>query len=281
MMFKLMFGAAAFALSTTPAAAAVQLAYFGNDDAAFEGATGYLATVLGAPVVNGNALVPLERAVGEVRIGTAGSRRAGLHTPSAGSGLPTPVGTGVERPLTNYTPVGGGSMAAWTSGVGKAFSIGRTGATLTFAFGNESWSETQSYFGDINSFSIRLRSQSTAASGNQLPFVANAISLTGLTYAHANGIQALADLSAADGALAINFFRGVAGDFTLSGTYTLTFADPVAGVSRGIGQSALASQIKLLQTAPIPEPAAWALMIAGFGAAGVALRRRTRVLAAA
>lgn len=41
-----------------------------------------------------------------------------------------------------------------------------------------------------------------------------------------------------------------------------------------IAQSCDASSIRVFETAAVPEPGTWALMIAGFGLAGAALRRR-------
>ncbi len=58
------------------------------------------------------------------------------------------------------------------------------------------------------------------------------------------------------------------------------------GASTGIGpyigeadvvQISFEGNIFRLQAAAVPEPASWALMIAGFGAAGAAARRRTKV----
>jgi hypothetical protein len=46
-----------------------------------------------------------------------------------------------------------------------------------------------------------------------------------------------------------------------------------------LGGWTFVSEIDFLGTAAVPEPGTWALMIAGFGLAGAALRRRRTVLA--
>jgi hypothetical protein len=87
--------------------------------------------------------------------------------------------------------------------------------------------------------------------------------------------QSLGLGSAFNGSLAIGLWEGIVGDFTLSGKYTVSWT------GERPGGSALASQIKLLAvpTDPVPEPASWVLLIAGFGLTGAALRQRRRVAA--
>ena len=67
---------------------------------------------------------------------------------------------------------------------------------------------------------------------------------------------------------------------TYSASYTATAAD--AGQSIGIMLGAAGVQgdfdnVRLDATAAVPEPAAWSLLIAGFGVTGAALRRRAAV----
>jgi hypothetical protein len=66
----------------------------------------------------------------------------------------------------------------------------------------------------------------------------------------------------------------VQGDFSLSGNYVFDWAGTTAP-----GGSQLASQLKLLALPAIPEPATWAMLIAGFGLTGAAMRRRRAAIA--
>lgn len=69
-------------------------------------------------------------------------------------------------------------------------------------------------------------------------------------------------------------FLGATGALHQTGTLRLGMVD---GVRVSIGESAITGSIN----APgIPEPGTWALMLAGFGGVGVALRTRRRLLAA-
>lgn len=257
---KTVFLGAAIALAgAAPAGAAVSLKFSGTTDAALET---YLTGTLGLPTVGASALVPLERAVGEARMGsTTDARRLGFHTPTAGSGLPEPVGTGVTNALTNFSPVGA-SNTPWTNGQAVAFSIKRVNDTLTYKVGTTEWSATAAYFLDINAFVLRARSNGVA------PRDHNSVLLDELSF---NG-QSFADVSAANGALSVQLFSGLSGDFTLSGRYTFSWSGTAPRASE------LTSQIKLIQLPAVPEPASWTLMIAGFGLAGAALRRRDRRL---
>ncbi|QMW24322.1 choice-of-anchor W domain-containing protein [Sandaracinobacteroides saxicola] len=252
----------AMVVAAMPAQAAVTLSYSGNNDAAFELGGGYLAVTRGLPTVNNNALVPTERAVGQVRIG-GNSYTRGLHVPNASSGEPVPVGTGVVNALTNYAPLGGGSTLPWVNGSPVEFSIVRTGTTVTYSLGvgpgATTWSSTKGYYGDINAFVLRARSGTNGG-----------IALSDLSYSDLMTTnQALASLSATN-ATAINLYEGVVGDFRLAGKATLSWTG-----QRPNGSN-IAAQIKLIEmpVSAIPEPATWAMMIIGFGAVGVSLRRK-------
>jgi hypothetical protein len=54
-----------------------------------------------------------------------------------------------------------------------------------------------------------------------------------------------------------------------AGTYTLSFA----GLSGAIDRTAFIDSVSL-NAAAVPEPAAWGMLIGGFGFAGAAMRRR-------
>ncbi len=72
-------------------------------------------------------------------------------------------------------------------------------------------------------------------------------------------------------------FLNYSGDFvvTTAGNYTLNFAQDAGGNNyRG-------SILDNVQVSAVPEPAAWALMILGFGVIGGAMRRRKAVTALA
>jgi hypothetical protein len=66
-------------------------------------------------------------------------------------------------------------------------------------------------------------------------------------------------------------FAGAAGTFR--GVGTVTFAP-------GALPTSVQTLSGTISTAAVPEPASWAMMIAGFGAIGGTLRRRSRVMAA-
>ena len=57
------------------------------------------------------------------------------------------------------------------------------------------------------------------------------------------------------------------------------FTFPTSTSSGGYGQQGIAMvNFSVLQTAAVPEPATWAMMLIGFGGIGVSLRRRKRVM---
>lgn len=265
-MLKIALTTLAAAVLALPASAAVTLVTTQTSDAAFEGPGGFLQTYYGLPLVNGSALPPLERAVGQVKIGA--NKRQGLYVPTAATGIPAPVGTGVTQALTNVAPLAGGADTPdWVSGSPVAFSFSRTGNTVTYTVGGNSWSDTQVYYGQVNGFEARIRSNSGAA---------NALTLGNLVYSDATTPgQSLGTISAADGAVLIKLWNGATGDFTVTGDYTFTWT---AGARPG--GAALASQLKLLELPVVPEPSTWAMMIAGFGLVGAAMRRRPATVTA-
>lgn len=274
MSFVVKLGLCVTACAAVPAGA-VGLLYQGTDDNAYEGAAGWLATTYGLPVPPGNngnvVLPPLERAVGEVRIGRANTseRTRALHVPTVGSGLPAPAGSGVINALTNYNPVSSANTAI-VAGDLLSFSVSRIGSTITYAVGNWTGSFTNAWNSDINAFQVRTRGGNIGAS----------LKIADLSYTPAGGVaQALGDWQSADGGVQIALFGGVAGDFTLTGNYLFNW-----NAGSRPGGSALASQIKLLDLperipATVPEPATWAMMIIGFGLVGGVVRRDRRTVA--
>lgn len=258
--------AAAILLAGATAQAAVTLDFSQKGptgvDAAFEGPGGYLNAVLGLPLVNGTALPPVERAVGQIRSGA--SPRNGLFLPTAASGLPVEDGgTGVTTALTNFGAFQS-TNTDFFNGVSKDFRISRTGDIVIFQFGDDTFtSDARASLAGANAIEFRIRSNAGTVNG---------IALTDLLFSDAQtNLQPLTSIDAFSGDVAVDLWSGIVGDFLLSGTFTASWegARP--------GGSALASQWKLL-TLPtngvIPEPATWAMLISGFGMVGAAMRRR-------
>jgi hypothetical protein len=240
-------------------------------DAAFEGPGGYLNGTLGLPLVppaNQTALPPVERAVGQVRSGA--NPRNGLFLPTAATGIPVEDGgTGVTVALTNVAPFAT-TNTDFFNGVSKDFTISRTGNVVTFVFGADTFtSNARTSLGGANAIEFRIRTQSGEV---------NDLALTNLVFNDSlTTDQSLAAISAENGEVAVDLWSGIVGDFQIRGTFTATWT------GNRPGGSALATQWKLL-TLPtggvIPEPATWAMMIAGFGLVGAAARRRQAVTSA-
>lgn len=278
--------AALVLLSSAPAAAAVRLLTTQTNDFAFEGPSGWLDNRYGPLTVVGTGagatvLPPLERAVAESRIGRANNseRTRGFHVPQAATGIPgvanAPVPgrppEGVFQALTNAGSLAPSSITtAWVSGAPVAFELGRAGTTVFYRIGAtgpgtwaNSWSETKSYYADINAFELRIRSNTPAANSS------NALAINNLVFDDAApGTQSLGSFGASNGELLINLWDRVSGDFTVTGSYVFTFTGTRPGAS------AVASQLKLLALPAVPEPSTWALLVAGFGLVGAVLRRR-------
>ena len=265
--------AALAALSVAlPASAAVTLTFTGTDDNAFEGPGGYLNAVRGLPLVppaNATALPPIERAVGQVR--QAGDRRA-LHMPTAATGLPVADGgTGVTNALTNVSPFAASGLD-FGNGEVVPFSISRIGNIVNFTFGTVSLnSDARSSIGEINAIEFRIRTQATSPSLGPNSIVYSNILFNDTATVN----QVLPGFTTADGGVLILLYEGIApGDFSFSGSITQNWT-----AGQRPGGSALATQLKLLVMPPIPEPGTWAMMIAGFGMVGAAMRRRRIAIA--
>jgi hypothetical protein len=87
--------------------------------------------------------------------------------------------------------------------------------------------------------------------------------------------QAVPSVTASAGGVEIRLWDGRTGDFRLTGNLARSWTDPFAG------GSAFNAQVRLL-TLPggiIPEPGTWAMMAAGSGLAGAAMRRPRPALA--
>ncbi len=253
-----------------PAHAAVTLTYSDKGttgvDTDFQGAGGYLDTVRDLPVVNGSALLPLERSVGQLR--QSGQRRA-HYLPTPATGIPVADGgTGVTQALTNVSPYAS-SGTDFGNGTPMAFSVTRVGDTITYDFGGSILtSNARDSLGLVNAFQFRIRTEGSKPD--------NSITYSNLVYNDSATVgQILPGFTATNGEVLIQLWEGVApGNFSIAGSITQSWA---AG-DRPNG-SALATQIKLLDIEPmgaIPEPSTWAMMLAGFGFVGSAIRRRRR-----
>lgn len=265
----------AMIFAAMPASAAVTLRITGTNDAAFENQGGSLQAyynLANPSVPGGTVLPPLERAVGQIRMGN--DRRA-LYLPTAATGTPSADGgAGVSLALTNASPYAK-AETDFSSGVPVTFSMARVGNVVTYTLGSNVLSgNARTSMGDINAFEFRIRSN---APPNANPTWTNSILISDLVYSDdITTNQTLADLSAANGAVNIGLWDGVVGDFTLTGKYTVSWTGTRPG------GSALASQLKMLSVplqpvGPIPEPASWILLIGGFGLTGAAMRRRGSV----
>lgn len=242
-----------------------------------------LTNAVGGGSFGPSYLPPLERAVAEVRTPQAGGRTRGFHAPTAATGIPVADGgTGVTQALTNVSPLSPSNVtAAWISNQAVAFTLTRSGTMVTYTMGSDVWTHTAASVAEINAIQFRLRS---ATNGT----INNGIRLSGVTFTQGSNVTTLGcsgiglcgtgltgAFTADAGDVHISLFDGINGDFSLSGNWAF---DLTGGRLNGNN-----AQIKLLSvptlTGAIPEPASWAMLIAGFGAIGATLRRRRAVLA--
>ena len=251
-------------------------------DQRYEFANGFLQTHYGlttAVGANNSYLPPLERAVAEVRTPQTGRTR-GFHAPTAVTGIPVADGgTGVTQALTNVGSLAPGNVSTpWVSNQGVNFTLARNGTTVTYTMGSDVWSHTAASVAEINALQFRLRSATNGV-------INNGISLSGVTLTQGatvttlgcSGIGACGTglagaFTANAGDVHISLFDGITGDFSLAGTWAF---DLTGGRLNGNNaQIKLLSVPALTPVGAIPEPASWAMLIAGFGLVGATLRRR-------
>lgn len=160
-----------------------------------------------------------------------------------------------------------------------------TSATLTFYGGNgtntSSTSETLGLFDYTGSINALLSDQSSVAVftdlGNGASYgtvnvAAGAISQFTVTLSAA----AIANLNAAAHSQTDTRFVVGGSLLSISGPWANEQLFAIFGPQAALSPAAYLT----LETAPVPEPASWAMMIAGFGIVGFGLRRQTRARAA-
>lgn len=178
----------------------------------------------------------------------------------------TPAQTGLTSQATTYNVNPGGctyvcvSDAAWLGVSGGGFqsytyslSFDMTGRDVTFA-------TLSGLFGADNEASVYLNGH----------LLTSYLADHDTSYASFQAFQALHAFSAD----ASDFVSGV----NVLSFYVTDYDAPSALVVSGLGGTAALAEHA---TAPVPESSTWAMMILGFGLAGVALRRRRATLATA
>jgi PEP-CTERM motif len=193
------------------------------------------------------------------------------------------------------------TWADWTSNT--AGTVGAVG--LTYAGEQSGFSTTPRYYDPSSSFESAIISNAPLASDDSLLLTggpAAVVDTITFTTAVTNPVMAIWSLGQAGDTASFNFigdtpFSVVAGGPTNQyggGTITQTGENVFGAEGNGVIQ--FQGTFKSISwtnptfenfygftigTAAVPEPASWALMIGGFGAAGVALRRRRAAVAAA
>ena len=263
------------------------------------------------PATSNSVLPQLERAVVEFRGGSAtqgdvNNRTYGVHTPNASTGQPASLGgSGVYNELTTGTTLNATTSSVSTSnqinvpwqnflqsnGADQVvqpppvvFSISRIGSTLTVQIGDQTsgaqwdhvWSATSNAFTEINGFHLRMAAGGSSAwrltdlrfNGDLLESTIDGGATSTYQADTLAGTEAFTERE-------IFLWDSVSGDFSLTGNLFLGWR-----VSRPSNSTAnLQIAFLDLPSEPVPEPASWAMLIAGFGLVGGTMRRR-RLLAA-
>jgi hypothetical protein len=223
-----------------------------------------IRALLLAATVSGAALAGSAAHAGELL--TDGS----FETPAIGSGNYTYPGL----PNGTITPIGA-TQGGWTFG----------GSALVGATGSNAWYGDAPPAGQDGDQFAALQEQSTLS--QTFNMVGSTLDLSWIaagrpSFGCCNGDQTYAVIL---NGVTLGSFSTVSGEaftaenlvahgLTSGQAYTLTF--------QGLADSDETAFIdKVSATGAVPEPAAWALMILGFGGVGAALRSKRRALAAA
>ncbi len=126
------------------------------------------------------------------------------------------------------------------------------GQTATLTIGGAGLSEISLYVGSLDTYNTLSFHYVDGTSGPAI-----------------NG-QTVADMTI------VNQANGNQQSGNTNGRLTLTFDKPINGVTLGSSQNAFEISELAGISAAVPEPASWALFIAGFGATGAALRAQRR-----
>lgn len=204
---------------------------------------------------------------------TAGSDDA-YATTNANTGTAYAFGTGSERALgsatsTTATPILFGAF--FTNGLGRAIE------SITLDYFGEQW-RLGTARSDVLSFEYSLNATSLS-NGSWASF--GALDFASIQNGNGSGSAS----SALDGNAAANrkAIGATIGNLLIAdgGSFAIRWTDrDVSGSDHGLAIDDLTLTAALVPSA-VPEPAAWALLIGGFGLAGGALRRRTVKLARA
>lgn len=214
-------------------------------------------------------LLPTGWQLDERGTSTAGSDDA-YATVNANTGTAYAFGTGSERALGSVTS---GTATPILFGAFFVNGLGGTIESIALDYFGEQW-RLGTASSDVLSFEYSLNATSLS-NGSWTAFKT-------LDFASIkNGTGAGSASSALDGNAAANrkLISGTIGNLAIvqGGRFAIRWTDrDVAGSDHGLAIDDLTLTATLASPPPsgVPEPAAWAMLIGGFGLAGAALRRR-------
>lgn len=181
---------------------------------------------------------------------------------------------GVALPATQRNPAGN---PVWRLGVAYAFRLAWDWSTGTITWqidfdrnGNFVASESSTFVKSLRagqSYNYINMTLTSASQGNGNH--SNAIDITGLSI---NGVS-FADTTAANGASVTRWFEPVGNTFgNIEMLGAITFRN--TNGNGAFAQERPNLNISFVGAEPVPEPAAWAMLLAGFGMVGAISRRR-------
>lgn len=167
--------------------------------------------------------------------------------------------------LQDFEGFADGAQPSWSYGAGTATLDGALGVTTGYPYGGGPTSGSKGYiayteFGagsPVFTFSAPIRAFGAYIVDLELPAQIT-VTLSG------GGVELLTPTIAGDGGL--TFFGFDYGSAAITGV----------SIALHVTDAVLLDDVRIATGAAVPEPGAWALMIAGFGLAGAALRNRRR-----